>query len=506
MRLPAFAVLAAATLLCAPAPRAAENDPTVATYHADAARSGHYVVPGLTWASAATMRRDAGFDGRVSGNVYAQPLYWHPPRAARGLVIVATEDNVVAALDAITGSTVWQRRLGPATPYSVLNCGNIDPLGITGTPVIDTHGGVLYLDAMVNGNRGPRHLAFGLSLADGKVLPGWPVDVADSLRVIGMTFDARKQNQRGALALVGDQLFIPYGGFYGLCSGYLGWVVGLRLDKPAVFGAWHPSADSGGIWAPGGIAYDGHDLFAVTNATTGKGDDWSGGNAVIRLPPDLRWQPVPRDFFAPAKWYGLGLMGRINPLPLDLPDGGPGSALLVALTGNGEAYLIDRGSLGGIGHPIAVQQVAADQVSASPAAYRDGHDMVVAFQAAALSSKICPDQGAAAKPGGLSFPPGLVALRISGKPQPAMHIAWCAALSGEGGAIVTTSVDTADPIVWSVGAEGDNRLHGFRGDTGQPVFASDPLPGLRHFVTILAAAGRLYVAGDGQVFAFGLPR
>ena len=46
------------------------------------------------------------------------------------------------------------------------------------------------------------------------------------------------------------------------------------------------------------------------------------------------------------------------------------------------------------------------------------------------------------------------------------------------------------------------KLHGFRGDSGQEVFASDPLPGLRHFATILAAAGRLYVAGDGRIFAF----
>jgi hypothetical protein len=72
--------------------------------------------------------------------------------------------------------------------------------------------------------------------------------------------------------------------------------------------------------------------------------------------------------------------------------------------------------------------------------------------------------------------------------------------------IVTTSDDTADPIVWVVGAEGDNQLHGFRGDNGQAVFTSDPLDGLRHYVTILAAAGRLYVAGDGRVFAFGLAR
>ncbi|MFZ0038708.1 MAG: hypothetical protein WAK91_14865 [Candidatus Acidiferrales bacterium] len=79
-------------------------------------------------------------------------------------------------------------------------------------------------------------------------------------------------------------------------------------------------------------------------------------------------------------------------------------------------------------------------------------------------------------------------------------------MDGQGAPIVTTSDDTADPIVWVVGAEGDEKLHGFRGDTGQEVFTSDALPGLRHFVTVLAAAGRLYVASDGRIFAFGLPR
>jgi outer membrane protein assembly factor BamB len=34
-------------------------------------------------------------------------------------VIVATEDNVVAALDAITGTTVWQQRLGPSVAHAV---------------------------------------------------------------------------------------------------------------------------------------------------------------------------------------------------------------------------------------------------------------------------------------------------------------------------------------------------------------------------------------------------
>lgn len=215
MRFSAFAAVVVAILLWPPMSHAQESDRTVPTYHADAARSGHYVVPGLTWARAGYFKRDMGFDGRVPGHVYAQPLYWRPLGAARGLVIVATEDNLVVALDAFTGTTVWQSRLAPAVPLSKLECGNIDPLGVTGTPVIDEHSAALYLDAMVDGDKGPRHLVFGLSLTDGAVLPGWPVDIANTLRAIGTTFDASAQGERGALTLAGDKLYVPYGGHFG---------------------------------------------------------------------------------------------------------------------------------------------------------------------------------------------------------------------------------------------------------------------------------------------------
>ncbi len=491
MRLPALAALAVATLLCAPAARAAENDPTVPAYHADAARSGHYIVPGLTWTNAGNMRLDAAFDGRVPGNIYAQPLYWRPAGAAAGLVIVATEDNVVVALDPGTGRTVWQRSLGPAVTGSALPCSNIDPLGITGTPVIDERSGALYLDATVDRGDGPHHLVFGLSLADGAVLPGWPVDVVDALRAIGMSFDPRVHNQRGALTVVGDRLYVPYGGHAGGCGDFHGWVVGLRLDQPAVFGAWRPRADQGGIWAPGGIAYDGHHLFVATNFTSGSAD-WNDGAAVIRLPPDLDWKPTPQNFFAPSDWdwHAIAELGGVNPAPVDLPNGGPRTALLIAL-GRTKAYLLDRTELGGIGHPLAEQKVA-NILTSSPAVYRAGRDILVAFQA---NSPICPGETPRA---------AVVALRISGGPPAAMRAEWCAKVNAQGVPIVTTSDETADPIVWIVGAEGDKKLHGLRGDNGQELFTGDPLPGLRHFVTILAAAGRLYVAGDGRVFAFGL--
>ncbi len=85
-------------------------------------------------------------------------------------------------------------------------------------------------------------------------------------------------------------------------------------------------------------------------------------------------------------------------------------------------------------------------------------------------------------------------------------MAWCASENGRGSPIVTTTDGKANPIVWAVGAEGDNRLHGFRGDTGAVVFSGDG-PGdamseVRRFQTLIAADGHLYVVADGQVYAF----
>jgi hypothetical protein len=81
---------------------------------------------------------------------------------------------------------------------------------------------------------------------------------------------------------------------------------------------------------------------------------------------------------------------------------------------------------------------------------------------------------------------------------------WCAPFRGGGAPIITTTDGTSNPIVWVVGAEGDNLLHGFNALNGNIVFGggNTALAGLRHFVTILAAEGRLYVGADNRVYAF----
>jgi hypothetical protein len=83
-----------------------------------------------------------------------------------------------------------------------------------------------------------------------------------------------------------------------------------------------------------------------------------------------------------------------------------------------------------------------------------------------------------------------------------MSTAWCGALRGRGSPIVTTTDGHSNPIVWMLGAEGDDRLHAFRGDTGAAIFVSEPLSGLRHFQTLIATEGRLYVGGDRRIYAF----
>jgi Tfp pilus tip-associated adhesin PilY1 len=86
-----------------------------------------------------------------------------------------------------------------------------------------------------------------------------------------------------------------------------------------------------------------------------------------------------------------------------------------------------------------------------------------------------------------------------------VETAWCGAVSGAGAPIVTTTDGSANPVVWMLGAEGDNQLHGFRGDTGEELFTGPPLAGLRHFQTLIAADDRLFIGADGRLYAFGLP-
>ena len=112
-------------------------------------------------------------------------------------------------------------------------CGNIDPFGITGTPVIDFASRTLYVDAMVtpdDAGATKKHLIYALSIDDGVVRSGWPIDVAAKAKSGSTAFVAQYQGQRAALALVGGTLYVPFGGLYGDCGQYRGEVVGWVIN------------------------------------------------------------------------------------------------------------------------------------------------------------------------------------------------------------------------------------------------------------------------------------
>src|SRR5690348_9101179 len=120
----------------------------VAEHHNHDTRDGLYIDPAFTPAAAASLKRDTNFSGVISGNVYAQPLYVEGGPGGRAMIIAVTESNNVYALDAANGSVIWQRHVGAPVPLASLQCGDISPLGITGTPVVDLQTRALFFDAM----------------------------------------------------------------------------------------------------------------------------------------------------------------------------------------------------------------------------------------------------------------------------------------------------------------------------------------------------------------------
>ena len=84
----------------------------VTEHHNHDSRDGLYIDPAFTPTAAANLKRDTNFNGTISGNVYAQPLYIEGGPSGRAMIIAVTESNNVYALDAANGSVIWQRNVG----------------------------------------------------------------------------------------------------------------------------------------------------------------------------------------------------------------------------------------------------------------------------------------------------------------------------------------------------------------------------------------------------------
>ncbi len=420
-----------------PAPASAGVDGDWPAYHRDAARTGF--AP--TGPDPGAVRR-LWTTGQLDGAVFAEPLVMDDR------VLVATEGDSIYALDGSTGAIVWRVNLGTPVPGGDLPCGNVNPVGITGTPVIDPAAGLIYAVAFVQPGR---HELAALELATGKLRFRQPVDPPRS--------NPRVQNQRGALAFSRGMVYIAFGGRFGDCGDYWGWVAGVPAQGgPPIF-YQVPAGRRAGIWAPPGPAVDGQGNLFVS---TGNGDSvgsFDHGNSVIKLSPDLR----ELDFFAPTDW------ARLNRQDLDLGSLGPAlldQGLVFQAGKAGVGYLLRTDRLGGIGGQAFQGQVCGAVFGG--AAY-----------AAPLLYVPCTD--------------GLRALRIDSRPS--FSVAWQGPrFRGEASPIVAANT------VWAI----DNRagrLYALDAGTGRLRFQED-LGRAEHFATPTVSGRRLFVPADHRVIAF----
>jgi len=450
----------------------------------NSSRDALYIDPAFTPGNAANLVRDPNFDGTIVGNVHAQPLYIEGgPNGP--MIIVVTASNNIYALNATTGTVIWQRNVGPAVT-SGLPCGNINPVGTIGTPVVDVASGALLFDALIDGMV-KKHFIYSLNVDTGATNPGWPVDVNATAMYNGIIFDSLVQEDRGALALVNGVVYVPYSGYGGDCGTYHGWVVGVDINNPVNVGAWATTATKGGIWGHSGVASDGTNMFVITGNTAGTGGVWGGGEAIIRLQAGPFWSGMATDYWAPTNWLQLDNgdvdLGGVSAMLIDVPGANP-SQLVLATGKDSNAYLLNRNNLGGITLPVAQLNVGF-VIGQSSATYRTTQGTYFVFRAASDQVK---------------------AYKITATSPPTIVPAWSVSQTGQGSPWVTTTDGTNNAIVWVVGAQGDGQLHGYNGDTGAVVYAGgDVMSGTRKWNTGIVARGRIYVANDNKVYAFRVP-
>jgi outer membrane protein assembly factor BamB len=291
-------------------------------YHGNRLRTGYAPTMPAVHGAPQVVRRY-----HLDGNVYASPI------VIGGRTIVATENDTVYAIE--NGRIVWHTHLGTPAPDDQTPCGNIAPLGITGTPVY-RHGRIYVAAEFASP---ARHRLIALGFAHGREL--WRRDID----LPGVETDAMQE--RGALTYAGGRVWVPFGGLAGDCGGYKGRVVGVRLDgtgRPIAYTV--PTAREAGIWTTPGPVWSGRYLFVqVGNGAAVNGDPYDKSDSVLALTTGARLH----DFFAPSTW------AADNAADLDLGSQGPAlvGQWVFADGKRGTAYVLRRTDLGGIGGAVS---------------------------------------------------------------------------------------------------------------------------------------------------------
>ncbi len=352
---------------------------SVLTYHNDVGRTGQNLAETiLTPNNVNSSTFGKLFQATLDGVVDAQPLYVpNVPMTNQGthnVLIVATENDSLYALDADTGVQLWKASLlGPnETASDDRGCSQVTPtIGITSTPVISLKGsqGAIFAVAMSKDSSGNYHQRLHkVNLASGKGLvaavtisgkyPGTGEDSKDGYAY----FVAKQYKERSGLLLLNGTIYL---GWASHCDDppYTGWIMGYNattLAQTSIIDVT-PNGDEGAIWGAGaGLAADsnGYIYFLDANGTfdttlNAQGMPVNGdyGNAFIKLSASGGTLAV-SDYFTMYNTTGesngdvdLGSGGALV-LP-DMTDAnGVVQHLAIGAGKDGNIYLVNRDNMG----------------------------------------------------------------------------------------------------------------------------------------------------------------
>jgi outer membrane protein assembly factor BamB len=462
------------------APRATSTG-ALTTYAYDNARSGHDLVDPLVKGLSASPSWDASLDGAV----YGQPLVYG------GFVYVATENDSIYAINAKNGNMLWRAHVGNSVSVSVVDtaptlsggCGDIDPLGFTGTPVIDPSTKVLYaVEETFTGGlhwQNIRHWLVAVSLISHREL--WHRDVDPPHANNPNYYYIAAEQQRPALTLYKSHVYVEYGGLSGDCGAYHGYVVAVRSGSPSgpMWSYQVPTQREGGFWGMGGaFVSSSGDLYVATgNGSSNSLAHFDEGNSVVELSPSLRRL----GFYAPRNWVELNNqdwdLGSASPIQV------PNTSLLFAAgkpSDSGTVGYLMHYKLGGIGHGAFSGRACEGGGSFGA----DASDVI--------------GRGAAAKTylyvacGG-----GTEALEVHTTNPISFKEVWQPSTGAPNGPPIV-----AGGLVWCLDWNG-GALYAMNPSTGHVVFTRST-DGLNHFATPSLGDGKVLVPTQGGVEAFGI--
>ena len=308
-------------------PATAQSQTNVLTYHNDNGRTGQnlnetILTPGNVNATTFGKLFIAAVDGKVD----AQPLYMSniaiPGQGTHNVLFVATEHDSLYALDADTGTTLWQVSLlkSQESPSDNRNCGQVTPeIGITATPVIIPNigrHGTIYVVAMTkDASNNYFQRLHALDIATGAEEFGGPKDIQATFPGTGdnssggkVVFDPKQYEERAGLLSLNGVVYTTWASHCDIRP-YTGWVIGYdetSLAQSRVL-TFTPNGNEGSVWASGaGPAADDHGniYFLAANGTFDTTIDAKGfpkygdfGNSFLKLSTSNRMLAV-ADYFA----------------------------------------------------------------------------------------------------------------------------------------------------------------------------------------------------------------